>query len=169
MPMSWWAAVYSALLKEDGDFLLLEDGSKIVTEASSTTASWRATQDLWVWDGSWKSVLNGWIYDGSNWRIGYIENAMSLDSFDVFDFGGGTLGFSWTYTGSRPGDWRLYIDESTDSGSTWTNIADFDLTVSPQNLTQSASDWYRARLVFASDTLYQATGSPIVKQPPYPT
>ena len=169
MPMYWWAAPYNVLLKEDGDFLLLEDGSKIITEGSNTTASWRLTDDLWVWDGSWKPVLNCWIYDGSAWKVCYIDNAMSLDTFDILDAGGGTLVISWTYTGTRPQDWRIYLDKSTDSGATYTNVADYDVTVSPQNYSGSASDWYRLRLVFATDTVYQATGSPKLLQPPYPT
>lgn len=167
--MYWWAAPYNVLLKEDGDFLLLEDGSKIITEASNTTASWRLTNDLWVWDGSWKSVLNCWIWDGSAWKVCYIDNAMSLDTFDILNAGGGTLVISWTYTGTRPQDWRIYLDKSTDSGATYTNVADYDVTVSPQNYSGSASDWYRLRLVFATDTVYQATGSPKLLQPPYPT
>jgi len=47
-------------------------------------------------------------------------------------------------------------------------VADYDVTVSPQNYSGSASDWYRLRLVFATDTVYQATGSPKLLQPPYP-
>lgn len=168
MPMYWWAAPYSVLLQENGDALLLEDGSKIITEISSTTASWRLTDDLWVWDGSWKPVLNCWIWDGSAWKVCYIDNAMSLDTFDILNAGGGTLVISWTYTGTRPQDWRIYLDASTDSGATYTNVADYDVTVSPQNYSGSASDYYRLRLAFATDTVYQATGSPKLLQPPYP-
>jgi hypothetical protein len=169
MPMYWWSAVYSSLLLENGDFLLLEDGSKIVTEASTTTQSWRLTNDLYVYDGSWKNVLNCWIYDGANWKVCYVDEAMTLNTFLVFDFGGGTLQFDWTYTGTRPQDWRIYIDKSSDLGLSWTNLTNYDVTVSPQSLTSlSSSDWYRCRLAFATDTAYQATGSPIVQQPPYP-
>jgi hypothetical protein len=169
MPMYWWSAVYSSLLLENGDFLLLEDGSKIVTEASTTTQSWRLTNDLYVYDGSWKNVLNCWIYDGANWKVCYVDEAMTLNTFLVFDFGGGTLQFDWTYTGTRPQDWRIYIDKSSDLGLSWTNLTNYDVTVSPQLLTSlSSSDWYRCRLAFATDTAYQATGSPIVQQPPYP-
>lgn len=169
MPMYWWADAYSVLLQENGDRILLENGDKIITQGSTVGVSWRLTTDLSVWDGSWKNVLNCWIYDGSAWKVCYIDNAMTLNSFDVLDAGGGSLVFSWTYTGTRPQDWRIYIDYSTNSGSTWTNLTNFDVSVSPQTITSlSASDWYRCRLVFATDTAYQATGSPIVKQPPYP-
>lgn len=169
MPMYWWAAPYNVLLKENGEFLLLEDGSKIITEGSNTTASWRLTSDLWVYDSTWKSVLNCWIYNGLAWKVCYVSGTHSLDSFTVNDAGGGTLTFSWTYTSSRPGDWRMYLDKSSNSGSTWTNITNYDVTTSPQNVTSlSASDWYRLRMVFATDTVYQANGSPIIKQPPYP-
>lgn len=168
MPMYWWANAYSVLLKEDGDKILQEDGSAFITEGSTVGASWRLTNDLSVWDGSWKNVLNCWIYDGSAWKVCYIDNAMSLDDFDILDAGGGTLVISWAYTGTRPQDWRIYLDASSNSGATYTNVADYDVTVSPQNYSGSASDWYRLRLVFATDTVYQATGSPKFLQPPYP-
>ena len=103
------------------------------------------------------------------WKVCYIDNAMSLDDFDILNAGGGTLVISWAYTGTRPQDWRIYLDKSTDSGATYTNVADYAVTVSPQNYSGSASDWYRLRLVFATDTVYQATGSPKLLQPPYPT
>lgn len=169
MPMYWWANAYSVLLKEDGDKLLQEDGSFFITEGSTVGTSWRLTNDLSVYDGSWKNVLNCWIYDGSAWRVSYIDAAMSLDDFDILDAGGGTLVISWTYTGTRPQDWRIYLDKSTDSGATYSNVADYDVTVSPQNYSGSNADYYRLRLVFATDTLYQATGSPKLLQPPYPT
>lgn len=170
MAMYWWSNAFSSLLLESGDFLLLEDGSKVVTEASTTGYSWRLTTDLSVYDGTWKNVLNCWVYDGTAWKVCYIDNAMSLDSFSVLNLGGGTLQFSWTYTGSRPGDWRIYLDSSSSSGASWTNIANYAVTASSATINSlSATDWYRCRLVFATDTVYQATGSPIVQQPPYPT
>lgn len=169
MPMYWWANAYSVLLKEDGDKILQEDGSALITEGSTVGASWRLTNDLHVWDGSWKPVLNCWIWDGAAWKVCYIDNAMTLETFTVLNAGGGTLIISWTYTGTRPQDWRIYLDKSTDSGATYTNVANYDVTTSGQNYSGSASDWYRLRLVFATDTVYQATGSPKLKQPPYPT
>ncbi len=53
---------------------------------------------------------------------------MSLDTFDILDAGGGTLVISWTYTGTRPQDWRIYLDASSNSGATYTNVADYDVT-----------------------------------------
>ena len=170
MAMYWWADAYSKLLQENGDYLLLENGDKIITEGSTVGASWRLTTDLSVWDGSWKNELNCWIWDGSTWKVCYIDNAMSLTDFDILNLGGGTLEFSWTYSGSRPQDWRIYLDYSTNSGTTWTNLGNYDVTTSPATVTSiSSTDWYRCRLVFATDTVYQASGSPIVLQPPYPT
>lgn len=169
MAMYWWANAYSVLLKEDGDKLLQEDGSYFITEASTVGTSWRNTIDLSVYDGSWKNVLNCWIWNGSAWKVCYIDKAMSLDSFGIFNNGGGNLTVSWTYTGTRPQDWRIYLDRSTDNGVTYTNVANYDVTTSGQSYSGSASDYYRLRLVFASDTAYQSTGSPKLLQPPYPT
>lgn len=170
MAMYWWADAYSKLLLESGDYLLLENGDRIITEDSTVGASWRLTTDLSVYDGSWKNVLNCWIWNGSAWKVCYIDNAMSLSSFSVLNLGGGTLRFSWTFSGSRPQDWRIYIDKSSNSGSTWSSVGNYSVTTSPQSVSSlSATDWYRCRLAFASDTSYQATSSPITKQPPYPT
>lgn len=129
---------------------------------------WKSTTNLSVWDGSWKEVKRCWIYDGS-WKLCHTAPA-SLDSFSVFDFGGGTLEFSWTYTSSFTSDWGIRIDKSSDSGGSWTNIASYTLGDSPQSVTSlSASDWYRCRMVDVTDENVQATDSPRIAQPPYPT
>lgn len=132
--------------------------------------SWKTTNNLWVYDGSWKLVLNCWIWDtsSSSWRVCFTPTA-SLDSFGIFNFGGGSLEASWTYTANVGSDWRMYLDYSTDSGVTWANLSNHAVTASPLAFTGSSSDWYRLRMVFATDTSYAANGSPIVVSPPYPT
>lgn len=129
---------------------------------------WKTTDVLSVWDGSWKEVKTCWIWDGS-WKVCHVAPA-SLDSFDVFDFGGGTLEFSWTYTSGFASDWQIKIDSSSNSGSSYTNIATYNMGDSPQSLTSlSASDWYRCRMVLVADGTTQADNSPLVDTPPYPT
>jgi len=132
--------------------------------------SWKTTNNLWVYDGGWKLALNCWIWDSnsSSWRVCFTPTA-SLDSFSVFNFGGGTLEFSWTYTANVASDWRMYLDASSDSGATWANVTNYAVTESPSYENVSSTDWYRLRMVFDTDTSYQANGSPIIVSPPYPT
>lgn len=132
--------------------------------------SWKTALEMSVYDtNQWKEMRACWIWDGS-WKLCHYAPAQ-LFSFDVFDFGGGTLEFSWTTTSlTFPGDWEIKIDKSTDSGASWTNIATYATGDSPQLVTSlSASDWYRCRMILLADGTTQASGSPIVDQPPYPT
>lgn len=94
-------------------------------ETTPASATWRRTNNLFVWNGSaWVEVKACYIWTGGSWALTHVAPT-SLTSFTIFNTGSGcdaTIGnfrASWTTASGDLADWLITLEYSFNGGSSW--------------------------------------------------